>query len=145
LIDLSGVISGQGKIVRAVQNLRYLLNQGYPRESAVNFVANHYRFPLNQRHLLARCVFSKLEVAKHRRKSVRASAVRGKRLGIDGYKKASSPANKSYDATMATSETCVRFSASIAYLLRPRERLRSFCGLSLEQSQVTSISCSTNK
>lgn len=71
--------------MRAVQNLRYLLNQGYPRESAVNFVSNHYRLPLNQRHLLARCVFSKLEVAKHRRKSVRASAVRGKHLGVDGY------------------------------------------------------------
>jgi len=71
--------------VRAVQNLRYLLNQGYPRESAVNFVANHYRFPLNQRHLLARCVFSKIEIVEHRRKAIRAGAVRGKRLGVDGY------------------------------------------------------------
>ena len=71
--------------MRAVQNLRYLLNQGYPRESAVNFVANHYRFPLNQRHLLARCVFSKIEIVEHRRKAIRAGAVRGKRLGVDGY------------------------------------------------------------
>jgi len=69
----------------AVRDLRYLLNRGYPRDSAVNFVANHYRLPLNQRHLLARCVFSRREVAKHRRKSVRASAVRGKHLGVDGY------------------------------------------------------------
>ena len=49
-----------GKISDAVRDLRYLLNQGYPRDSAVNFVANHYRLPLNQRHLLARCVFSRL-------------------------------------------------------------------------------------
>ncbi len=73
------------KILDTVRDLRYLLNQGYPRDSAVNFVANHYRLPLNQRHLLARCVFSRREVAKHRRKSVGASAVRGKRLGVDGY------------------------------------------------------------
>lgn len=73
------------KISDAVRDLRYLLNQGYPSDSAVNFVANHYRLPLNQRHLLARCVFSRREVVKHRRKSVRASAVRGKRLGVDGY------------------------------------------------------------
>lgn len=73
------------KISDAVRDLRYLLNQGYPRDSAVNFVANHYRFLLNQRHLLARCVFSKFEVAEHRRKAIRASAVRGKRLGVDGY------------------------------------------------------------
>jgi len=74
-----------GKISDAVRDLRYLLNQGYPRDSAVNFVANHYCLPLNQRHLLARCVFSRREVAEHRRKSVRASAVRGKHLGVDGY------------------------------------------------------------
>ncbi len=73
------------KISDAVRDLRYLLNQGYPRESAVNFVANHYRFPLNQRHLLARCVFSKIEIVEHRRKAIRAGAVRGKRLGVDGY------------------------------------------------------------
>jgi len=73
------------RIERAVSDLRYLLDRGYPRDSAVNFVSNHYRFPLNQRHLLARCVFSKREVAEHRRKAVGASAVRGKRLGVDGY------------------------------------------------------------
>ena len=73
------------KISDAVRDLRYLLNQGYPRDSAVNFVANHYRLPLNQRHLLARCVFSKLEIAEHRRKAIRTSVVRGKRLGVDGY------------------------------------------------------------
>ena len=73
------------KVSDAVRDLRYLLDQGYPRDSAVNFVANHYRLLLNQRHLLARSVFSRREVAEHRRKSVRASAVRGKRLGVDGY------------------------------------------------------------
>ncbi|MEM4187587.1 MAG: DUF434 domain-containing protein [Candidatus Hadarchaeum sp.] len=70
---------------RAVRDLLYLLNQGYPRESAVNFVSNHYRLPLAERHLLARCVFSELEVNEHRKKAVGISGVRGKRLGIDGY------------------------------------------------------------
>ncbi|MDI6642903.1 MAG: DUF434 domain-containing protein [Candidatus Hodarchaeaceae archaeon] len=69
----------------AVRDLRYLLDRGYPRDSAVNFVSNHYRLPLGERHLLARCVFSRREVVKHRRKAVRAGAVRGKRLGVDGY------------------------------------------------------------
>lgn len=73
------------KMEKAVRDLRYLLNQGYPRESAVNFVSNHHRLQLNERHLLARCVFSKQEVAAHRRKSIRTWAVKGKRLGIDGY------------------------------------------------------------
>lgn len=73
------------KLSDAVHDLRYLLDQGYPRDSAVNFVANHYRLPLNQRHLLARCVFSKAEIANHRAKAVSIAKVRGKRLGIDGY------------------------------------------------------------
>lgn len=68
-----------------IRDLRYLLDHDYPRDSAVNFVSNHYRLPLGERHLLARCVFSKREVAAHRRKAVGAGAVRGKRLGVDGY------------------------------------------------------------
>lgn len=72
-------------LMRAVRDLRYLLDRGYPRDSAVNFVSNHYRLPLDQRHLLSRCVFSEREATEHHRKSVGADAVRGKRLGIDGY------------------------------------------------------------
>ena len=68
-----------------MNDLRYLLDQGYPRGSAVNFVSNHHRLPLRERHLIARCVFSKQEAVKHRQKIVRARTVRGKWLGIDGY------------------------------------------------------------
>jgi len=73
------------KLVDAVRDLRYLLNRGYPRDSAVVFVANHHRLKLNERHLLARCVFSKAEVASHRGKAVSSAKVRGKRIGVDGY------------------------------------------------------------
>ena len=77
-------LSGK-KLACAIRDLRYLLDQGYPRESAVNFVANHYRLPLGERHLLARCVFSKAAAAKLREKAVKADAVCDKRSGIDGY------------------------------------------------------------
>ncbi len=73
------------ELKRAVKDLRYLLNRGYPRESAVSFVGNHYRLPLDQRHLLARCVFSGAEAAANRAKAVDIASVRGKSLGIDGY------------------------------------------------------------
>ncbi len=76
---------GMPGVKKAVVDLRFLLNQGYPRESAVNFVSNHYRLPLKARHLLARCVFSDRETAAHRKKAVGISFVRGKRLGVDGY------------------------------------------------------------
>jgi len=70
---------------KAVRDLRYLLNHEYPRESAVNFVSNHYRMHLEERHLLVRCVFSKAEINAHQRKAVEAAGVKGKRLGVDGY------------------------------------------------------------
>jgi len=73
------------KLADAVRDLRFLLNQGYPRDSAVTFVANHYRLKLNERHLLARCVFSRAEVVSHQAKAVSSAKVRGKRLGVDGY------------------------------------------------------------
>ncbi|MCD6247943.1 MAG: DUF434 domain-containing protein [Hadesarchaea archaeon] len=73
------------KLVAAVRDLRYLLDRGYPRTSAVRFVANHYGLGLDERHLLARCVFSKGEIEIHRAKAVGMEEVRGKRLGIDGY------------------------------------------------------------
>ena len=73
------------RLARGVRDLRYLLNHGYPRDSAVNFVSNHYRLPLEKRHLLARCVFSRREVIEHRKKIVGAREVMGKNLGVDGY------------------------------------------------------------
>jgi hypothetical protein len=73
------------RLQNAIHDLRYLLDHGYPRDSAMTFVANHYRLALEQRHLLARCVFSKGEVAELRRKAVKTSALRGKRMGVDGY------------------------------------------------------------
>jgi len=73
------------KLAAAVRDLRYLLDQGYPRDSAVAFVANHYRFPMRERHLLARCVFSKREVVEHCKRAVGLHGVRGKLLGVDGY------------------------------------------------------------
>ena len=73
------------KLRNAVCDLRYLLDRGYPRDSAVNFVANHYRLPLKQRHLLARCVFSRTEGAELRRRAVKTGVLQGKRLGVDGY------------------------------------------------------------
>ncbi len=73
------------KVKEAIRDLRYLLDRGYPRDSAVEFVTNHYRLRLGQRHLLARCVFSHSEIIRHRGKSISMSEVRGQKLGIDGY------------------------------------------------------------
>lgn len=70
---------------KAVHDLRDLLNRGYPRDSSVEFVSDHYLLELEKRHLLTRCVFSKEEIQDHRKRLVDRKSVEGKTVGIDGY------------------------------------------------------------
>ncbi|TDA31893.1 MAG: DUF434 domain-containing protein, partial [Hadesarchaea archaeon] len=65
----------------AVKDLRYLLDRGYPRELAVRVVSDHYCLPSQQRHLLARCVFSREEAEENRKKLVGMQEARGRLLG----------------------------------------------------------------
>ncbi len=73
------------EIKSAVHDLRYLLNRGYPRDSAVEFVSDHYLLELERRHLLTRCVFSKEEIRDHRSRLLNRNEVDGKEVGVDGY------------------------------------------------------------
>jgi hypothetical protein len=69
----------------AIQDLRYLLNRGYPRSSAVKFVGDRYLLNKPQRLLLYRGVFPD-EIANMRRsKLVGSERVSGSRLSIDGF------------------------------------------------------------
>lgn len=70
---------------RGIKDLRYLLNRGYPRSSAVEFVSDHYQLELDRRHLLARCVFSDEEIEDHSNRKLDVSEIEGCRVGVDGY------------------------------------------------------------
>lgn len=72
-------------VKRGIRDLRYLLNRGYPRSSAVEFVSDHYQLELDDRHLLARCVFSDEEVRKHQKLRSDVEEVSDCEIGVDGY------------------------------------------------------------
>ena len=72
-------------LIEAYRDLKYLLNRGYRKSVALNFVANHYRLGKGERHLLARCVFSDSWIEEVRRKLLSPKDVRGKEIGIDGF------------------------------------------------------------
>ena len=73
------------KIESAKFDLRFLLNQGYKKKSAITFVANRYLLNKSQRNLLARSVFS-LEVSESRKKKkVDLEQLRDQTVLIDGY------------------------------------------------------------
>ncbi|CAB49355.1 DUF434 domain-containing protein [Pyrococcus abyssi] len=70
------------RLKEAYMDLKFLLNRGYRKKVALNFVCNHYRLPSLYRHFLARCVFSDYWILEVREK---ASSCKGEVLGVDGF------------------------------------------------------------
>ena len=69
----------------AICDLRYLLERGYRRSTALRVVGDRYRLTKEERNLLLRCVYARAEAEMHRRKLLSADDVRGRRLVVDGY------------------------------------------------------------
>jgi len=72
-------------LFNAYEDLKYLLNRGYRKNVALKFVSNHYRLRKEDRHLLARCVFSDGEIETREKKRKPIDFVKGKTLAIDGF------------------------------------------------------------
>ncbi len=70
---------------RAAQDLRYLLNRGYPRKAVLQLVGNRYGLNYDQRHLLHRGVFSNADSESRKKKKIPLERIRHKDLVIDGY------------------------------------------------------------
>ncbi|OGP55044.1 MAG: hypothetical protein A2Y65_04125 [Deltaproteobacteria bacterium RBG_13_52_11] len=69
----------------AAEDLRYLLNRGYPRDASLQLVGNHYNLDHDYRHLLRRGVFPASLVEERERKRVPVGELRGEGLAVDGY------------------------------------------------------------
>ncbi|EHR78956.1 hypothetical protein OCC_06706 [Thermococcus litoralis DSM 5473] len=72
-------------LLLAYEDLKYLLNRGYRKKYALEFVANHYRLSQKERHFLFRCVFSDREIEERKAKLLQPGHLKGKILGIDGF------------------------------------------------------------
>lgn len=66
-------------------DFQYLLDRGFPRTGALNFVANHYVLDEVQRNYLNRSVFSKKKIKARKKKLILLSDVKEKNVIIDGY------------------------------------------------------------
>lgn len=73
------------KIKDAIKDFRFLLNRGYRRSVAIDFVSNHYRLSKQERHLLTRAIFSDDEIKARRKKLTQIGKIKGKHLAVDGY------------------------------------------------------------
>ncbi|MEM1657502.1 MAG: DUF434 domain-containing protein [Candidatus Jordarchaeales archaeon] len=75
----------EAKLRRAAEEVRYLLNRGYNRESVLKFVADHHHLDKVHRTILMRSVFSSGEIEERRRKTVSFKDLNGETLSVDGY------------------------------------------------------------
>ncbi|MEM3737220.1 MAG: DUF434 domain-containing protein [Candidatus Bathyarchaeia archaeon] len=74
-----------GRLLRAIEDYRYLLNRGYKRETSLRLVGDKYLLSRLERLLLYRCVHSLEEARARRTKLIPLREAKGKRIAVDGY------------------------------------------------------------
>lgn len=73
------------RIKNASIDLRFLLDRGYEKSSAIRFVGNKYLLNKFERHMLFRAVYSKIEIKATKSKLVSFVDISEKHLTVDGY------------------------------------------------------------
>jgi hypothetical protein len=92
-------------------DLKFLLNRGYRKKSALNFVANKYLLDKNARNYLARKVFSTFTSFNRRIKIVGIKNINNKAIFIDGYNvliTVESICNQEYDSIVMCDDGVLR-------------------------------------
>ncbi|EKF85461.1 DUF434 domain-containing protein [Methanobacterium formicicum] len=69
----------------AKKDFQYLLERGFPRTGALEYVGNHYLLGQTQRNYLNRTVFSREKIKTRKDKLILLSNVKGKDVLVDGY------------------------------------------------------------
>ena len=82
---MHGMNHPEEKLIRAARDIRYLLDKGYPKGSAVRFVSDHYGLEKNRRYILSRNVLAPEIASVRRMKSVPCSEIKEHHVIIDGY------------------------------------------------------------
>ncbi len=69
----------------AADEVRYLLDRGYPSGSAVRFVSDHHRLPQMDRFVLTRVAVPSKIAASRKEKRIRLKELCGRTVAVDGY------------------------------------------------------------
>jgi len=69
----------------AKKDFQYLLERGFPRTGALEYVGNHYLLGQMQRNYLNRTVYSREKIKTRKNKLILLSDVKGKDVLVDGY------------------------------------------------------------
>ncbi|MCL7387520.1 MAG: DUF434 domain-containing protein [Thaumarchaeota archaeon] len=83
--DVQWIKSVWDRLIMAIEDMRYLLDRGYKRESAVNFVASRYLLDRMGRSILYRCVYSSEDAKRIKEKAASPDELKGSRVVVDGF------------------------------------------------------------
>ena len=70
---------------KAITDIRYLLDRGYPGKGVITFVCNHYRLDIKWRYVFTRVVFGRDTIKSRREKTVKCEDLKGEVVLVDGY------------------------------------------------------------
>ncbi|MCR3884324.1 DUF434 domain-containing protein [Methanotrichaceae archaeon M04Ac] len=70
---------------RAAEEVRYLLDRGYPSGPAVRFVSDHRRLPREDRFVLTRVAVPSAVARSRRKKRTPINELSGRTVAVDGY------------------------------------------------------------
>ncbi|MBD3387769.1 MAG: DUF434 domain-containing protein [Candidatus Altiarchaeales archaeon] len=70
---------------QAGEELKFLLDRGYNRESALRFVSNHYELPKKARNRILREIFSEAEIQETASKLYPINSISGNQMVVDGF------------------------------------------------------------
>ncbi len=73
------------KLKDSFKDYKYLLDRGYRRRTALNFVCGHYRLGKKDRNRLVRRVYSEEEIRDHKSRKIPIGDIRGERVVVDGF------------------------------------------------------------
>ncbi len=72
-------------LVRAAEEVRFLLGRGYARDDALEMACRRHRLPFAQKEMLRRGVLDPAVAASRRRKLIGPADLRGEVVGVDGH------------------------------------------------------------
>jgi len=70
---------------KAITDIRYLLDRGYPGKGAITFVCNHYQLDIKWRYVFTRVVSGRDTIKSRREKTVKCEDLKGEVVLVDGY------------------------------------------------------------
>ena len=99
------------KLRDASYDLKFLLNRGYRRKNALNFVSNKYLLSKHERNYLTRSIYSDLIAKSRMSKIVDISEIENQILLVDGYNvliSVESICKKDYDSLILCDDGIIR-------------------------------------